>query len=199
MKKLTRAISTGGLGLLAALAIGVGPAQAVNTTGAQQARPAPQPFLLNDGIQVAGFYSSFRACAMAGRFGERNGNWDDYRCEPVRTGVRGTAWALQVVSYDNWDRIGFDSALRAVCAFPSQFRPMWAGQYGPGRPARVFKRHPGRAIHGHPGRIVYGTPGGGGDYSGRSGMGDGPRSDEGPGPQRDGAPGGPRGGGRPNR
>ncbi|WP_430779945.1 hypothetical protein [Actinoplanes sp. G11-F43] len=207
MKKLNRVIATGGIGLLAALAIGAGPAQAV-ATNVSHSKPSPRPVYLNEGVQVAGFYSSLQACEKAGRFGERNAFWDDYNCSPVRVGPRGGAWALQVVSYDNWDRIGFEVALRSVCAFPSQYRPVWVGQYGPGRPAKVFQRHPGRAIYGHPGRVVFGKPGrvdfgkpGRGDF-GKPGRGDfgkpgksGPDRGHQGGGHRSGMGDGPRGGG----
>ncbi|GAA1628814.1 hypothetical protein [Actinoplanes couchii] len=176
MKKLTRVISTGGLGLLAALAVAAGPAQAVNANNVAHTKPARQPIHLNDGVQVAGFYSSLQQCSLAGRFGQQRGYWDAYSCSPVRVGARGGAWALQVASYDNWDRRGFDIALRAVCAFPNQYRPVWVGQYSPSRPARVIVKSPGRVIYGHPGRVIYGKPGwgwGGKGYGGGWGHGGG--------------------------
>jgi hypothetical protein len=183
MKKLTRLMTLGASGLLAALTLGAGPAQATTVDSVAHTKQSSPRYQLREGVQVAGFYQTLRACGLAGRFGERGGSfWDSYDCNPVRLGPRNGAWALQVVSFDNWDRRGFDVPLRAVCSFPSDFRPVWAGQYGPGRPSRVIRGHSGRAIHGHPGRVVFSNRGsalphhavrgpGGGDPRVHSGMG----------------------------
>lgn len=160
MKKLTRLMTMGASGLLAALAIGAGPAQAVTVSSVTQNKPSSPQFQLREGVQVAGFYQTLRACGLAGRFGERGGSyWDSYDCSPVRLGPRNGAWALQVFSFDNWERRGFDVPLRAVCYFPNDFRPTWAGQYGPGRPGRIIRGYSGRRIQGHPGRVVFSNRG----------------------------------------
>jgi hypothetical protein len=196
MKKLTRLMTLGASGILAALAIGAGPAQAVTVDSVKQTKPSSPRVQLREGVQVTGFYQTLRACGLAGRFGERGDHWDKYDCRPVRLGPRTGGWALQVASFDNWERRGFDVPLRAVCFFPNDFRPTWAGQYGPGRPGRVIRSHSGRPIHGHPGRVAFSKPGPGMRYhmapTGHLG-GNGPRAHAGMGSRDHSAAGAPRG------
>ncbi|MEU4239172.1 hypothetical protein [Actinoplanes sp. NPDC026619] len=161
MKKLTRILTMGGFGLLAALAT-AGPASAAPQGGHQENRPAGANRVeWRSGDQVVGFYRTLGSCELAGSFGERAGNWDDHLCSPVRVGVRRGAWALQVASDDNWDRIGFGVPFGAIGHFPGQFRPMWPGAFRPGQFGRPFpgRPGPGRPFPGRPGPIRPGQPG----------------------------------------
>jgi hypothetical protein len=138
MNKLTRTLTMGGFGLLAALAGGAGPAQAATNNGASVAKPAPHHAQLREDVQIAGYYQTQQGCELAGQFGERSDDWDFYDCTPVRLGVRSGAWALQVASYDDWGQRGFGVPLRNIGGFPHRFRPSWPGQFGPGHPGRGF-------------------------------------------------------------
>ncbi|MEV6350483.1 hypothetical protein [Actinoplanes sp. NPDC051851] len=104
-----------------------------------------------DGIQVVGYFRTALGCEATGLFGRADGYWDEYDCTPVRIGPRAGSWALQVASIDNWDRLGFEVPLRAVCVFPVKYRPVWPGQFAPGRPAPAhFDRGPSRFDKWHP-------------------------------------------------
>lgn len=160
MKKLTRILTVGGLGLLGALAAGAGPAQAAST---HESKPAPRHIEeraeWRDNGQAVGYYRSLQACELTGVFGERNGNWDDHDCTLVRVGYRNGAWALQVASYDNWNRVGFGVPFRAICAFPTQYRPVWVGSLRSGFPGYAGPIH-GGPVHGGPihGGPIHGGP-----------------------------------------
>jgi hypothetical protein len=156
MNKLTRALTMGGFGLLAALATGAGPAQAATTGSVPESKSSAHHVEWRSGEQIVGYYRTLRGCELAGQFGERAGNWDDHNCSIIRLGFRRGAWALQVASYDDWDRGGFGVPFRAVHGFPSRFRPVWPGVFRPGHPGPVFG-HPG-PVFGHPGP-VFGHPG----------------------------------------
>ncbi|MEU8655659.1 hypothetical protein [Actinoplanes philippinensis] len=149
MKKLARMMTMGGFGLLAALAVGAGPVQAAPVDSAPATRPGPRQIQLREGVQIAGYYRTAKACQRSGRFGERNAYWDVHKCAPVRVGLRRGAWALQAVSYDDWDRLGFAVPLSAVCEFPVQYRPTWVGQFRPGRPGYVHPYYPRYNRPGH--------------------------------------------------
>jgi hypothetical protein len=109
------------------------------------AGPGPRHIELHEGVQIAGYYRTESACQRSGRFGERNAYWDRYSCDRVRVGHRRGAWALQAASDDDWDRLGFAVPLDAVGHFPARYRPVWVGQFRPGRPG------PGVADRGRPG------------------------------------------------
>ncbi|MCM4081238.1 hypothetical protein [Paractinoplanes hotanensis] len=157
MNKLTRAITMGGFGVLAALAVGTGPAQAGTSAGAavESKSTAGQVSQWRDGTQVVGFYRSLRDCELAGQFGERVGAWDDHDCDPVHLGVRRGTWALEVADDDNWGPAGFGRPFNVVRGFPSQFRPGWWGQVRAGspghfRPGQVRPWFRGPVVrHGH--------------------------------------------------
>ncbi|GAA0535816.1 hypothetical protein GCM10010172_16380 [Paractinoplanes ferrugineus] len=150
MKKLTRILTMGGFGLLAALATGAGPANAAPGHGAPEHKSASaHQVVWRSGDQVVGYYRTLRGCDLAGRFGERTGQWDVHNCSLIRIGLRSGAWALQVDSDNNWNRIGFVRPFRAIGGFPTQFRPIWPGVYRPFHPRPVFG-HPGGPVIGHP-------------------------------------------------
>ncbi|MEV4277036.1 hypothetical protein [Actinoplanes xinjiangensis] len=158
MKKLARMLTMGGFGLLTALAVGAGPVQATPGGTVPVTTPGPRHIELREDVQIAGYYRTESSCKRSGWFGERNAHWDVYQCDRVRVGYRRGAWALQAASYDDWNRLGFGIPLSAVCDFPAQYRPVWVGQFRPGRPgwvrpARPYRARPhhGRPHHGHPG------------------------------------------------
>ncbi|GAA2685146.1 hypothetical protein Apa02nite_031400 [Actinoplanes palleronii] len=164
MNKLTRTLTMGGFGILAALAVGAAPAQATTGNAVPEKKSASHKVQLREGVQVVGYYRTPQACELAGRFGERDGYWDIHDCSPVRLGLRRGAWALQVASDDDWDRVGFAVPLRAVVGFPVRFRPIWPGQYGPGRPGGFGhghgpRGHDGPRGHGHDGPRGHGHDG----------------------------------------
>jgi hypothetical protein len=144
MKKLTRALTMGGFGVLAALAVGTAPAQASGTAGTAAASKSGPSHVAQwrDGTQVVGFYRSLRACELAGQFGERSGAWDDHDCDFVQLGVRRGSWALEVESEDDWGPAGFGRPFALVRGFPVQFRPGWWGQMRPGHRGMFRPGHP---------------------------------------------------------
>jgi hypothetical protein len=97
MNKLTRILTMSGMGVVAALAIGAGPAQAAGTSTSAAAKPAAGQAQQRHGWdRTVGYYRSGRACEVAGRVGERFGRWGDHHCDFVRFGFRRGSWALQV-------------------------------------------------------------------------------------------------------
>ncbi|MEV4279995.1 hypothetical protein [Actinoplanes xinjiangensis] len=109
VNKAVRALTMGGLGLLAGAALGA-PALAadhtpnasvISTTSAvSQYLPAAN--------EVVGFYNTLRGCTRAGWIGEQRGFWQDSACVLIRTGIRRGAWALQVQRDDwRWGAPGF--------------------------------------------------------------------------------------------
>jgi hypothetical protein len=147
MNKLTRAITLGGFGVLTALTVGMGPAQAAPATPATPATPAAKTAVGHNiwrgESQIVGFYRTARACQLAGVYGERAGAWDDFDCTVVRVGARRGAWALEVADYDNWGRFGFTRPFQVVRGFPLQYRPVWAGQCRPVHPGQFRFFRPG--------------------------------------------------------
>jgi hypothetical protein len=127
MNKTMRVLTMAGLGVMAGLAIGAGPAQASDSSAATATKTATaqapkttqaKQFPRRD--QVVGYYRSLRACELAGRIGERFGQWEDYDCDFIRVGFRRGAWALEVERDWGWGR-------------PGGFRPgMHHGPWGPG-------------------------------------------------------------------
>jgi hypothetical protein len=159
LNKLTRAVTMGGFGLLAALA-SVGPAQAATPATPKPAAPeskstAGHTARWNLDDQIVGYYRTLGQCELAGQYGERAGSWEDHDCSPVRIGLRRGAWALSVDDDDDWDRIGFDVPFRAIGGFPTRFRPVWPGQFRAGHHRAPFGR-PGHFGPGHPRPGVWG-------------------------------------------
>jgi hypothetical protein len=159
MNKLTRIMTMGGFGLLAAVATGVGPAQAATSNIAPESKPAVGHAQWRDGGDTVGYYRSVQECEMAGQFGERSGDWDDHDCNFIRLGFRHGTWALQVASDNDWDRNGFGVPFRAIHGFPNQFRPAWPGQFRPGFPGQNRPGFPGQNRPGFPGQNRPGFPG----------------------------------------
>jgi|tagenome__1003787_1003787.scaffolds.fasta_scaffold20984553_3 hypothetical protein len=110
MNKVARLLTMAGMGLMAGVAIGSGPAQAAGVTGQQVAKPAAgqsqQAQQHRDRDEVVGYYRSLRACEFAGRIGERFNGWDDHDCTFVRFGFHRGAWALEVGRDRDWHRPG---------------------------------------------------------------------------------------------
>jgi hypothetical protein len=97
MNKTTRLLTVTGMGAIAALAIGAGPAQAAGTGASAAAKPsAGQAQERHGWDRTVGYYRSGGACEVAGRVGERFGRWDDHDCNFVRFGFHRGQWALQV-------------------------------------------------------------------------------------------------------
>ena len=144
MNKLTRALTLGGFGVLTALTVGMGPAQAAPAApAAPESKTTASHNVWRGESQVVGFYRSLRACQLAGIYGERSGAWDDFDCNAVRVGIRRGAWALEVADYDNWGSFGFGRPFQVVRGFPTQFRPVWAGQFRQARPGQFRFFRPG--------------------------------------------------------
>ncbi|WP_250001514.1 hypothetical protein [Actinoplanes sp. M2I2] len=111
MNKVTRLLTTAGLGLLAGVAFGVGPAQAVEapaTASAQSQTGSTQADRHRGREVTVGYYRSIRACELAGRIGERFGRWNDYDCEFQRRGFHRGTFALEVERGWSWGRPGHD-------------------------------------------------------------------------------------------
>ncbi|WP_250009568.1 hypothetical protein [Actinoplanes sp. M2I2] len=102
-----RVFAVTGLGVLAGLTIGAGPAQASPATTQTDAKPgAGQTQQHRDRDGVVGYYRTLGACDLAGRVGEHFGRWDDYDCDLIRVGFRRGVWALEVERDDWWRRVG---------------------------------------------------------------------------------------------
>ncbi|MBB4693877.1 hypothetical protein [Paractinoplanes abujensis] len=209
MNKLTRALTLGGFGVLTALTVGMGPAQAAPAAPAGPAtadsKITASQNMWRGESQIVGFYRSLRACQLAGMYGERSGAWDDFDCYVVRVGPRRGAWALDVADYDNWGSFGFGRPFQVVRGFPAQFRPVWAGQFRQVRPGQFRHFRPGShrsdwmrdrdRRHGGWDRDRHhggwdrndgrgrDNDGRGRDNDGRGNQGNGPRGDQGHGPR----------------
>jgi hypothetical protein len=162
MKKLTRILTMGGFGLLAALATGAGPANAATPSATPESKTVVKQVQWRSGVDVVGYYRNLQECELAGQFGERTGHWDDHNCTIVRLGVRSGAWALQVASGDDWDRGGFGVPFRAIGGFPIQFRPVWAGAFRGNNHGPIRGNNHGGGNHG--GNNHGGNNHGGGDH-----------------------------------
>ncbi|WP_433305090.1 hypothetical protein ACQP2F_17130 [Actinoplanes sp. CA-030573] len=103
MKKIIRAAAITGIGLVAGIAVGAGPAQAATATGGHTPGAQTQAHW-NDDSDTVGYYRSLRTCERVGRIGEFRDRWDDYDCTRVRWGFHRGAWAL-TVDY-GWDGDG---------------------------------------------------------------------------------------------
>ena len=144
MNKFTRAVTLGGFGVLTALTVGMGSAQAAPVTPVTpESKTTASQNIWRGESQIVGFYRSLRACQLAGLYGERAGAWDDYDCTVVRVGARRGAWALEVVDYNNWGPSGFGRPFQVVRGFPTQFRPVWVGQFRPVRTGQFRHFRPG--------------------------------------------------------
>jgi hypothetical protein len=164
MNKLTRILTMGGFGLLAALATGAGAAQAASPTAVPEAKAAAgHNVQWGAGDEVVGYYRTLQGCELAGQYGERAGDWDDHNCSITRIGVRSGAWALQVSSDDDWNQLGFGVPFGDVGHFPGQFRPVWAGQWNHGRPGQF-----GHGGNNHGGNNHGGNNHGGNNHGGNN-------------------------------
>ena len=107
MNKAMRFLTMTGMGVLAGVAFGVGPAQAADATAATAGRSGQSTQVKHwDRDEVVGYYRSLRACELAGRIGERFGRWDDYDCDFQRRGFHRGYFALEVERGWGWNRPG---------------------------------------------------------------------------------------------
>ena len=106
MNKAMRFLTMTGMGMLAGVTFGMGPAQAADTTGSTAGRTgqSTQAKHWDRDEVVVGYYRSLRACELAGRIGERFGRWDDYDCDYQRRGFHRGVFALEVERDWRWDR-----------------------------------------------------------------------------------------------
>jgi hypothetical protein len=87
-----------GIGLVAGLTVGAGPAMAApgasqaSTQSGASASKSQASYERNVGV-----YGSWTECQWDGQLGEQFGQWDEYDCEPIGGG----AFVLEV-SYDSW-------------------------------------------------------------------------------------------------
>jgi hypothetical protein len=161
MNKLTQILTLTGIGTLAALAIGTGPAQAASSTGSAAAKaPTAATQQRHGWDRTAGYYRSARACEVAGRIGERFGRWDDHDCNFVRFGFRRGSWALQV-SDRGWNGPGhnFPGHNFPGHNFPGHGGPAFPGQNHPGFPGGQGHDMPGGQGHDMPGGQGHDMPG----------------------------------------
>ncbi|WP_236028734.1 hypothetical protein [Paractinoplanes lichenicola] len=100
MKTAMRVVAVSGLGLLAGLTIATGPAQAAGGTAQSDSKPAAQQGIGRD--DIVGYFRSPAVCEVAGRLGERSGQWDDYDCEFVHIGFRRGGWVLRAECDRGW-------------------------------------------------------------------------------------------------
>ena len=112
MNKATRFLTMTGMGLLAGVTFGMGPAQAADAAPSTE-KAATQSTQVKkhwdrDRDRVVGYYRSLRACELAGRIGERFGRWDDYDCDFQRRGFHRGTFALEVERdwRGGWNRPG---------------------------------------------------------------------------------------------
>jgi hypothetical protein len=112
MNKTMRVLTMAGMGVIAGLAIGAGPAQAADTVSqpvtktataqASQSSQASQTKQFPRRDRVVGYYRTRGACEMAGRIGERFNRWNRYDCDYVRRPFGRGVWALEVSRGWNW-------------------------------------------------------------------------------------------------
>ncbi|MCM4079733.1 hypothetical protein, partial [Paractinoplanes hotanensis] len=114
MNRITRMLSVTGLGILAGLTVGAGPALAATSTDAGPAKTASAA-QGSDRDRVIRYFDSRRECVIAGRIGERFGRWDDFDCDRVGR----FTWALEV-SWDR-DRFGHGHRHHGGDRFPFRF------------------------------------------------------------------------------
>ena len=100
MNRITRMLAISGLGLVAGVTIGAGPAIAATNTGQSAANNSASGVQVRAGDRLVGYFDTRFECERAGRIGERFGRWDQSDCFPVRHGFHHGGWAL-VVSWDN--------------------------------------------------------------------------------------------------
>jgi hypothetical protein len=104
MNRITRMLTMTGLGLVAGATLGAGPVMAVAGTGhgTAQSSSSAGGAQSTDRERVVGVYRTYRACAIAGRIGERFGRWDEWDCERRGWGFR-SRWLLEVSWDHDWD------------------------------------------------------------------------------------------------
>ena len=108
MRNTTRFISVTAMGLMAGVAIGAGPAQASGTATQPDAKAGTQQHIGRD--DVVGYFHTLPTCEIAGRIGERQGQWDYYDCDIVRIGFGGGGWRLTVERDRGWMHNGHHSS-----------------------------------------------------------------------------------------
>jgi hypothetical protein len=106
MNKATRMVTMTGMALIAGVTMGAGPASAATPGAASSssARAAEHRVPGHDHDRVVGYYRSSGDCYQAGHFGQRQNQWDDYRCVQIRGDFRRGRWALVVTDNDHGQR-----------------------------------------------------------------------------------------------
>ncbi|MEV6346925.1 hypothetical protein [Actinoplanes sp. NPDC051851] len=99
MDRAMRLVTVAGMGLLAGMAVGSGPALAADSQGGVAAK-SPRPKAVQghprDDGRIAGYFRSPRDCEKSGHRGQSAHDWDWYDCDFVRHGSRHGFWALEV-------------------------------------------------------------------------------------------------------
>jgi hypothetical protein len=95
MNRIIRTLTVAGLGVFAAVSVGAGPAMAA--TGAKQSPVKPTSPSAASRTRILDVYPNRVSCEIAGRLGERVGDWDDYDCDRTFGG-----YALRI-SFDSWN------------------------------------------------------------------------------------------------
>jgi hypothetical protein len=156
MNRFTRILTMAGLGLVTGVTMAAGPAMASTSSDQGTSKSGTNAGdSYRHGDRVVGVFRSWRACDRAGEYGEDEGFWQDYECEPIRGGFR-RGFAL-IVDYDNWGH-GWGGH------FPSHWGNSWRpypGHFFPGGgfPGGGF---PGGGFPGGGPRPPFGPPFGGG-------------------------------------
>lgn len=121
MNRFTRMLMTAGIGLVAGVTIGAGPAVAATSTdqGTSRSESSARPWW-GDDDRVVGFFRSYRICDRAGDFGEEEGWWEEYECVRVPSGFHNRRYAL-VVEENNWGH-----------GWNGRWPGRWVGQWWPG-------------------------------------------------------------------
>ncbi|SHN43483.1 hypothetical protein [Cryptosporangium aurantiacum] len=102
------ALALAGLAVAGGVAGMAGTAQAATPAGHAGTVSANGWGWNGDDDQVVGVFRSYRQCNWAGRVGEYRGFWEDYDCDFVRTGYRGS-WRSQWGSpfHRSWESGGW--------------------------------------------------------------------------------------------
>jgi len=105
MNSIARFLTVAGIGLVAGMSVGAGPAQAATVSGhdgTHRAVASSKAHWNDDDNDIIGYFDSPMRCERVGRFGEMRNRWDDYDCYRVRRGFHRGDWALEVT----YDRFG---------------------------------------------------------------------------------------------
>ena len=127
MNRITRMLTMTGLGLVAGITMGAGPAMAAPGAdqGTAQSKASASTTTVEVGApwggdRLVGYFRNLRTCLRAGNFGEDRGYWDEFDCERVRAGFHRSRWAL-VVDDNDWGH-----------GWPGNWPGNWVGQWWPG-------------------------------------------------------------------